>query len=122
MALPTDSELRKQIPIYSGFVCYFPDAMGAVAQLSFIANEQHSPGEKMKWAKPKSDDQQDALMRHMIDDCHPDVPNRDSDGVLHLTKEAWRGMAALQRLADSGVDIYAELRKVLHADQDRLDD
>jgi len=83
--------------------------MAAAAQLSFIANEQHSPGEPMHWAKEKSKDEQDALMRHMLDDCHPDVADRDTDGVLHATKEFWRAGANLQRLADSGVNIYAPL-------------
>jgi hypothetical protein len=83
--------------------------MAAVAQLSFIANEQHSPGQEMHWAKDKSTDEMDALMRHMLDDVNPVVDDRDTDGVLHATKEAWRSMANLQRLADSGVDIFAPL-------------
>lgn len=67
--------------------------MKAVAQLSFIANEQHNPGEPVHWAKDKSKDHQDALMRHLIDSIDTPV---DTDGVLHLTKVAWRAMAALQ--------------------------
>ena len=107
--IPKDARVRKTIRIHSGFVAYFPDAMAAVAQLSFIANEQHSPGTKMHWAKDKSTDEMDALMRHTVDDVNPDTLNRDAEGALHAVKVAWRAMANLQRLADSGVDIYAML-------------
>lgn len=105
MALPADSKARKAIPVYSGFVKYFPDAIAAVAQLSFIANEQHNPGEPLHWAKDKSVDELDAHMRHMLDDIN--ASPRDEDGVLHAVKMAWRAMANLQRLADSGVNIFA---------------
>lgn len=107
MSLPSDPKARKAIPIYSGFVAYFPDAMSAVAQLSFIANEQHNPGEPLHWAKGKSMDHMDCLMRHSIDHLTVDV--RDSDGVLHAVKRAWRAMAELQTMSDSGIDIYAVL-------------
>jgi len=101
--------MRKMTPIYSGCVKYFPDVLAAVAQLSFIGNEQHSPGQPMHWAKEKSRDEMDALMRHMLDDVHPDAPERDTEGALHATKVVWRAMANLQRLADSGVNIFAIL-------------
>jgi hypothetical protein len=104
--LPKDAAARKAIPIYSGFVAYFPDAMAAVAQLSFIANEQHNPGQPLHWDKSKSADELDAFMRHMVDGIKDP---RDCDGVMHAVKEAWRAMANLQRLADSGVNIFAEI-------------
>ena len=105
--LPTDSKARKDIPIYTGFVRFFPDAMGAVAQLSQIATLKHTPGATIAvWNKAKSTDELDCLMRHMVDDVNEPY---DRDNVLHATKVAWRGMANLQRLADSGVDIFAAL-------------
>lgn len=104
MALPTDAQERKNIPVYSGFVKYFPDAMAAVAQLSAIANDQHNPGGQMCWRKELSTDELDALMRHMIDDTGS---ARDTEGVMHAVKIAWRAMANLQRIADSGVNIFA---------------
>lgn len=107
-ALPTDAQERKGIPIYSGFVKYFPDAMAAVAQLSFIGNEQHHPGTPLHWDKSKSQDELDALMRHTVDNAKGTL--RDTEGVLHAVKTAWRAMANLQRLADSGVNIFAEGR------------
>jgi hypothetical protein len=102
--LPTDAKARKAIPVFSGFVTYFPDAMVAVAQLSQIANEQHNPGERLHWAKEKSTDEGDALMRHQIDHAKGNL--YDTDGVLHATKVAWRANAQLQRLLDSGVEMF----------------
>lgn len=105
MPLPTDTDIRKGIPVYSGFIQYFPDAIAAVAQLSRIGNDQHNPGQPLHWAKDKSTDELDALMRHMID---AQETERDSDGVMHLVKLAWRAMANLQRAADAGIDIFAQ--------------
>ena len=34
--LPTDASERKQIPIYTGFIRYFPDAIAAVAKVSLV--------------------------------------------------------------------------------------
>lgn len=95
MALPTDAKARKAVPIYSGFVKYFPDAMAAVSVLSQIGNEQHNPGQPLHWDRSKSGDELDALMRHLVDEASG-VPV-DTDGVTHLTKVAWRAMAQLQK-------------------------
>ncbi len=106
MALPTDSAVRKSIPMYLGFVKPFADAMAAVAQLTAVATKQHHPDGGVWGDKSKSVDELDALLRHMADDAI--VPlSRDAEGVLHAVKIAWRGMANLQRLADSGVNIFA---------------
>ena len=62
--LPTTPAERKAIPIATGFVDYFPDAMIAVAELSRIGNDQHNPGQPLHWDRSKSPDEADALMRH----------------------------------------------------------
>ena len=97
--LPSDPKARKNIPVYSGFIKYFPRAICAVAELSRIGNDQHSPGEPLHWDKEKSKDEADALMRHMLD--HVMGPEHDTDGVHHLTKLAWRAMAQLERALDA---------------------
>jgi hypothetical protein len=94
--VPTDAKTRKGIPLARGLLDYFPDALLAVAELSRIGNEQHQPGEPMRWAKEKSTDEPDALMRHLID-----RGTVDSDGVRHSTKVAWRALALLQREIDA---------------------
>lgn len=99
MALPTDAKARKDIPIYSGFVAYFPRAIAAVAQLSKIGNDQHNPGKPLHWDRSKSQDEKDALMRHLVDDAQG-VPV-DTDGVMHATKLAWRAMANLEKALEA---------------------
>lgn len=95
MTLPTDPKARKAIPVYSGFVKYFPRGMAAVAELSLIANDQHNPGQPLHWDRNKSSDELDALMRHTLDEAMGETI--DTDNVLHATKRAWRAMADLEK-------------------------
>ncbi len=90
--LPLDAKERKNIPIYSGCIAYFPDALAAVAELSRIGNEQHNPGKPLHWDRSKSGDELDALMRHLMGSG-----TIDTDGVRHSTKVAWRALANLQK-------------------------
>lgn len=99
--LPADDKLRKQVRAYQGFVKYFPDAIALVAILSKVANEQHNPGTPMHWAKEKSKDELDSLMNHLMDVAAKGELSQDGDGILDAVKIAWRGMANLQRLADT---------------------
>ena len=87
---------RKQRPVFSGVVKYFPDALIEVAYVSFVGNEQHNPGQPLHWAKEKSQDEADALIRHLIESG-----TRDTDGVRHSAKVAWRALALLQREIDA---------------------
>ena len=106
MSLPTDAAARKRLPIYSGVVRYFPHALAAVAELSKIGNDQHNPGQPLHWAKEKSSDEMDALMRH-VTDMAIDPLDRDPDAVLAAVKTAWRALANLERMHDAGIDIFA---------------
>ena len=89
--LPTDKAERKACPIFQGFIDYFPDAMAAVSNVSYVANQQHNPGEPMHWAKEKSTDHEDCIIRHLMDSGLI-----DDDGLRHSAKVAWRAMALLQ--------------------------
>jgi hypothetical protein len=103
--LPTDAKARKAIPIYSGFIKYFPLAIAAVAELSRIGNDQHNPGKPLFWDRSKSGDELDAQMRHVLDEAAGVA--EDTDGVKHLTKNAWRAMAALQKALEKERDSQA---------------
>lgn len=70
---------------------YFPDALVAVANTSYVGNQQHHPDKPLHWDRPKSNDHHDALMRHLMD-----AGEIDDDGVRHSAKVAWRALAALQ--------------------------
>ncbi len=85
-----DAEIRKEHPVYEGFVKYFPDAIALVSHISWSGNQQHHPDKPLHWDKSKSADEPDALMRHMID-------YSKSGDIEELGKVAWRAMAWLQR-------------------------
>lgn len=92
MSLPTDAQARKAVPIASGVLDYFPDALIAVAALSKAGNDQHNPGKPLHWDRDKSGDEGDALLRHFID-----RGTVDTDGIRHSAKVAWRALALLQK-------------------------
>jgi hypothetical protein len=89
---PTDPKERKKHPVGTGVLDYFPDAMVAVAHVSYVGNEQHNPGQPLHWARGKSADEADALMRHFLE-----RGTRDTDGLRHSAKLAWRALALLQK-------------------------
>lgn len=89
--IPSDAKERKGIPLATGVVDYFPDALVAVARLSQIGNDQHNPGQPLHWAREKSTDHSDTLIRHFVD-----RGTLDTDGVRHSAKVAWRALAILQ--------------------------
>lgn len=87
----TNKDERKAAPVASGVLDYFSDALLAVANLSYVGNEQHNPGQPMHWARSKSTDHADCLMRHLIE-----RGTVDTDGIGHTVKVAWRALALLQ--------------------------
>ena len=91
MILPTDPKERKDIPITTGVLDYFPLAIAEVAKCSKAGNDQHNPGQPMHWAKGKSTDHADCIPRHLID-----RGAFDTDGIRHSAKLAWRALALLQ--------------------------
>lgn len=90
--LPQDAAARKAVPLATGCLDYFPDALAAVAAVSKIGNEQHNPGKPLFWDRTKSTDEADCLLRHFVD-----RGTLDTDGVRHSAKVAWRALALLQK-------------------------
>jgi hypothetical protein len=88
-------EWRKQRPVYSGVMQYFPDALLEVAHCSWQGNQQHHADKPLHWDKTKSTDEPDALVRHLLQ-----AGTRDTDGIRHTAKVAWRALALLQRELD----------------------
>ena len=83
---------RKDTPVFSGVLNYFPDAIRAVAKCSKVGNDQHNPDKPLHWDRSKSGDELDALTRHLLE-----AGTIDTDGVRHSTKVAWRALANLQK-------------------------
>ena len=80
---PEDSAERKEYPIYSGFLQYFPAAIAAIARHSYLGNQKHNPGQPLNHDRAKSGDEPDALARHLMEG--------DYVGM------AWRALAMLQK-------------------------
>ena len=99
--LPSTDAARKALPIWTGFVMYFPDVLAAVADVSKKGNDQHNPGESLHWAREKSTDQMNTAMRHMLD--HARGNRFDTDGSRHLAKAIWRLCAELQLDIEKGM-------------------
>lgn len=89
--LPTDAEERKKIPLSTGVLDYFPQALIEIAKVSYAGNEQHNPGQRLHWARGKSTDQADTMQRHFAE-----RGGIDTDGQRHTAKMAWRALAMLQ--------------------------
>ena len=85
---------RKETPVFSGVLKYFPDAISEVAKCSFRGQQQHNPDKPLAWDRSKSGDEYDALTRHLIDSTKEDY---DTDGTLHKAKIVWRALAGLQK-------------------------
>jgi Domain of unknown function (DUF5664) len=90
--LPGTAVERKKFPIATGFMDYFPDAIAAVANVSYRGNQQHNPDKPLHWDRSKSADEADTMMRHFLQ-----RGTLDTDGVPHSAKLAWRAMALLQK-------------------------
>lgn len=86
------AQQRKETPIFSGVLRYFPLAIAEVARVSRAGNEQHHPGEPLHWDRSKSTDELDALTRHLMD-----AGTFDTDGMRHSAKVAWRALANLEK-------------------------
>jgi hypothetical protein len=90
--LPTDSAARKRIPFVTGLIDYFPDALAAVAEVSFVGNEKHNPGQPLHWSREKSADHADCIGRHLLERGTIDPITK----VRHSAQLAWRALANLQ--------------------------
>lgn len=104
VSMPSDPQARKGLPIFTGCIDYFPDALLAVAAVSKQGNDQHNPGQPLHWSRGKSDDHADTAGRHLLERGTIDV-----DGHRHTAKAAWRVLALLQlEIEQSRIDISCD--------------
>lgn len=88
----SESQRRKNTPVTTGVLDYFPDAIRAIARISKFGNDKHNPGEPLHWARDKSTDHADCVGRHLIDRGQIDPETGES----HTVELAWRSLALLQ--------------------------
>lgn len=91
--LPDDNVSRKSIPAARGLLDYFPDALMTIAAWSLRGNQKHNPGEDIHWARSKSRDHADCILRHLVD---RGLPDPSEDNISHSVPLAWRALALLQ--------------------------
>lgn len=92
--LPNDSKERKNIPLYSGPLKYFPAALVGVAKVCKIGNDKHNPGKPLQHSREKSSDHEDCIVRHLIDLL--ENGGRDENGIPQVDYIAWRALALAQ--------------------------
>ena len=102
---------RDDYPMFDGLLAYFPAALAEVARCSKVGNDQHNPGQPMHWARAKSTDHANKIIRHLIESG-----KIDTDGVPHSAKVAWRALALLQEEMEARggmVSINADFRALV---------
>lgn len=113
--IPQGDQERKDAPMFRGLLGYFPAALFEVAAHSLDSDRKHNPGavDGPTWARGKSSDHEDCIIRHVIDAG----PRRGEDWLsklpawllaripgssardakrYHLRCLAWRALALLQ--------------------------
>lgn len=89
--LPEDDAKRGEFPMADGLLDYFPNALAEVSKVSFKGSQKHNVGQPMHWARGKSTNHRDKIIRHTID-------SRDDTeaAIEHAANAAWRALALLQ--------------------------
>lgn len=105
LTLPTDSTERKNYPLLSGLLNYFPAALAGAANTSKLGNDKHNPGQPLHHARGKSMDHGDCIIRHLMDTENLKASSnlegssvKDSDILLEANQLVWRALAYSQQL------------------------
>lgn len=87
VVLPDDSAKRKEFPIYRGLFQLFPNALAEVSHHTYLNCRKHLgedlPEGTCAWDKSKSQDELDAMLRHIMEEDWVAV--------------AWRALGHLER-------------------------
>jgi hypothetical protein len=104
LTLPTDSKVRKDYPLLSGCLKYFPAAIAGVANVSKIGNDKHNPNQELHHARGKSMDHGDCIIRHLMDTEDLLAALNRGDNIskeqilLEVNQLTWRVLAYSQQL------------------------
>lgn len=103
------SKQRKQFPMCTGLVDYAPDALAAIAHISYVGDRKHNPNkgedEPPHHSRGKSADHADCELRHMSTrgDVDPAYADDIIADVFHMAEKAWRAIMELQQAME---DVY----------------
>ncbi len=105
LTLPTDSAERKNYPMLSGLLNYFPAALAGAANTSKLGNDKHNPNQPLHHARGKSMDHGDCIIRHLMDTENlkasfkaGEYSVKQSDILLEANQLVWRALAYSQQL------------------------
>ena len=108
LTLPLDSKERKEYPLLSGCLKYFPAAIAGVAKVSKSGNDKHNPGQELHHARGKSMDHGDCIVRHLMDTedliaaASRGESGATSDAILlEASQLVWRALAYSQALHET---------------------
>lgn len=93
--LPDDSKKREEYPLYDGFFAYFPAAICEVARWSKVGNQKHNGDAPLHWAREKSTDHENKILRHLLD-----ARQEDENGFVEAVALAWRALALCQTILE----------------------
>ena len=85
---------RREYPLCTGLLEYFPRACAETAHHSHIGNEQHNPGEPLHWAKEKSIGRGDQIVRHLMDGK---TAKDRAEAIHHFAGMCWRSLELFER-------------------------
>ncbi len=104
MTLPIDSAERKNYPLLSGCLKYFPAALAGVANISKKGNDKHNKGLPLHHDRNKSMDHGDCVIRHLIDTedllakIERGEPVTNEEILTEVNQLAWRVLAYSQNI------------------------
>jgi hypothetical protein len=111
LTLPVDSSERKQYPLLSGCLKYFPAALAGIAKISKVGNDKHNPGLPLHHARGLSMDHGDCVVRHLLDTEDllaalarangDNVPALQAQILVEASQMAWRALAYSQMLHET---------------------
>lgn len=120
-----DAAIRKMQPVGTVGRTYFPLADRARAAVAWVGNEKHNPGEPLHWARGKSDDHLDAMIRHATESEDWDtvvLPDGRVFQILHAAEAAWRASALAQLVAEKyGGEVIRVIEPRKHIDRPPVD-
>ncbi len=105
--LPIESDKRKEYPLLSGCLKYFPAALAGVANVSKLGNDKHNPGRPLHHARGKSMDHGDCILRHLMDAedliaaFNRGEPVTKEMILIEVGQLAWRALAYTQMVNEN---------------------
>ncbi len=89
-----------KLPIFQGFIKYFPRAIAAIAAVSQAGANKYAAGKfPTKWREVPEGELRyaDAMGRHMLEEAKNNPVDTETN-CLHLAQEAWNNLARLELL------------------------